>query len=129
MKFSLALLGAMLIAVSIRAQELYVFSEPASNMPSKSVSFKLTSRFADNEEVGIVNQRYTPEVMFGLNKNWMIHASTSFSDFSSTGLSWESLRGYAKYRFFSNDDIHKHFRMAAFADASYSRNNDVYHEM
>src|SRR6185312_5944066 len=30
------------------------------------------------------------------------------------------------YRFYSNDEVHRHFRMAAFAEASYSRNPFYY---
>jgi hypothetical protein len=37
------------------------------------------------------------------------------------GYWYESFNLYAKYRFLSNDDIHKHFRMAVFADASKTR--------
>ncbi len=36
---------------------------------------------------------------------------------------------YAKYRFLSNDDVHKHFRMAAFATAAYSRNHLQHNEL
>ena len=37
-------------------------------------------------------------------------------------LSWDAFRLYAKYRFLSNDEVHKHFRMAVFGGAAYSRN-------
>jgi len=42
---------------------------------------------------------------------------------------YESARVYAKYRFLSNDDVHKHFRMAAFATAAYSRNHLQHNEL
>lgn len=59
----------------------------------------------------------------------MIQASTTFSDMYSSGVRWESARLYAKYRFFSRDELHRHFRMAAFANTSYSRNDIVYDEL
>src|SRR5688572_32497110 len=42
---------------------------------------------------------------------------------------YESARLYAKYRFFSKDEVHKHFRMAAFAAAAYSRNHLQHNEL
>lgn len=76
-----------------------------------------------------VSQRHMPEVMFGLNRNWMAHASLSFSDMHEGSFIWEGAKLYAKYRFLSNDDVHKHFRMAAFAAGSYSRNHLDHNEL
>lgn len=42
---------------------------------------------------------------------------------------WEGARIYGKYRFFSNDDVHKHFRLAAFGEAAYSRNHLDHNEI
>lgn len=123
---------ALLVLFSSRtgqAQELYVFSEPASNLPARSISAKLTTRFADMSNSHAVRQRFMPELMVGVNKNWMAKISTSFSNFYQSGQRWESLKGYAKWRFYSQDGIHRHFRMAAFADAAYSKNKIWYDEM
>ena len=104
------------------AQELYVFTEPASNMPAKSMSLKLSGNFMGAQSWhDRPMQRYIPEVMFGLNKKWMIHVGTTFSDMHTPNFRWESVFLYAKYRFLSNDELHTHFRMALFADGSYSR--------
>jgi len=70
-----------------------------------------------------------PEIMFGLNKNWMIHAGTNFSNMHQEELIWEGARLYAKYRFLSNDEVHKHFRMAVFAAGAYSRNHLDHNEI
>ena len=107
----------------VRAQELYVYTEPASNMPAHSISTRLTGNFigknqsADNRFM----QRYTPELMLGLNKKWMVHIGSTFADMHTAKFRWESVYTYIKYRFLSVDDVHKHFRMAAFADAAYTR--------
>ena len=66
-------------------------------------------------------QRYTPEVMVGINKKWMVHVGAGFADINTRNFRWESVYTYVKYRFFSIDDLHSHFRMALFADAAYSR--------
>ncbi len=103
------------------AQELYVFSEPASNMPANSISAKITDHFVTSDRIyGRFSQRIMPEIMFGFNKNLMVHLSTTFSNMHTAQFRFESYSLYAKYRFLSNDDIHKHFRMAVFADASHT---------
>lgn len=123
------LVGGMFYFLPLFSQELYVFSEPASNMPAKSLSIKLTGKFAERTEPYKLLQRYTPEVMFGLSKKWMVHLVPTFSNMYSADQRWESGRIYAKYRFFSDDDVHKHFRMAAFGEASYSRNRGIFDEV
>jgi hypothetical protein len=119
-------LACCLFSHVVVSQELYVFTEPASNMPSNSLSAKLTYRSPVSKYNNEYRQRYTPEVMFGINKKWMLHVSSSLSDFYTPQLRWESVKTYAKYRFYSNDDVHRHFRMAAFAEAAYSRNPFYY---
>lgn len=76
-----------------------------------------------------LRQRHMPEVMLGLNKNWMIHGSLNFSDMHGEGFIWEGARFYAKYRFLSKDEVHKHFRMAAFGAVAYSRNHLDHNEL
>lgn len=123
------LVGGMLLNREASAQELYVFSEPASNMPSKSISLKLSAKLGEHKEPYKFMQRYTPELMFGLNKDWMVHFAPTFSNMFTSNQRWESARVYAKYRFLSADDVHKHFRMAAFGKASYTRNLALFDEI
>jgi hypothetical protein len=112
-----------------QAQELYVFTEPASNMPAHSLSVKLSSKFVEGLHTKRTEGRYTPEVMFGINKHLMVHVAGSFSDMYSSGVRWESVRLYTKYRFLSLDELHSHFRMAAFGEISHSRNPWLYDEL
>jgi hypothetical protein len=115
------LLAAALCEAS--AQELYPFSEPASNMPTRSISTKLTGMYMRSVHDGKIKQRYMPEVMLGLSKIWMVHGTLFFSDMHEGRFIWEGAKLYAKYRFLSKDDVHKHFRMAAFGAAAWSRNH------
>jgi hypothetical protein len=121
----LALL-VFIFGVKGESQELFVYSEPASNMPSKTVGFKFTGLFPG---AATFKQRYKPEVMFGINQNWMVHLSSTFSNYYTSNVRYESAKAYAKYRFYSNDDVHTHFRMAAFADVSFSRSPYTFDEM
>ena len=106
----------------MNAQELYVFSEPASNMPAHSISTKLSGNFMGpqswhNQDM----QRYIAELMFGVSKKIMVHTGTTFSNMHTDDLKWESVYLYAKYRFLSFDEVHKHFRMAVFGEGAYTR--------
>ena len=108
-------------------QELYVYTEPASNMPAKSISAKVTAMVGDS--YGTLKQRYKPEIMFGINKNLMIHGAATFSDMHTDKFGPEGAFAYAKYRFLSKDKVHAHFRMALFAEGGYSKNNLMYDEL
>ena len=129
-KLALALLLMAGAGNRIVAQELYVFSEPASNMPAKALGLKYNGTFLEGYHSGKTEQRQMLQAQFGLSKNWMLHAATTISDMYSYPVTrWESANIYAKYRFLSKDDVHAHFRMAAFAEAAYSRNQLYYDEL
>jgi hypothetical protein len=122
MKKKALLLLAFCGWLQTNAQELYVYSEPASNMPARSMSAKLTGHFVARDNIyGRFSQRYMPEIMLGLSKKWMVHVSATFADMHTSNFDFESVSLYGKYRFLSKDELHKHFRMAVFADASYTR--------
>jgi hypothetical protein len=121
--------AACFSSMLLEAQELYPYTEPASNMPAHSVAAKLGAMFEKHRHTGRLMQRYSPEVMLGLNKKWMVHGAATFADMHSTNLRGESVRLYAKYRFLSNDAVHRHFRMAAFALGSYSRTLSAFNEI
>ena len=112
------------------SQELYVFSEPASNMPAHTLTPKLSTGFGrgyNNENM----LRLNTELQAGFNKNFMAHLGVTFSNMNSTArnMQFESVYLLGKYRFLSIDDMHKHFRMAAFSRMSYSRNDYHFEEV
>lgn len=108
--------------MQLTAQELYVFSEPASNLPANSISVKLTDHFvANDEKFNRSSNRIMPQLMWGVNKKWMIYVGATFSNMHTANFKYESFNVYTKYRFLSKDELHKHFRMAAFADVSSTR--------
>ena len=61
-----------------------------------------------------------PEITYGLTKNLMIR-TTLFVSTRSNNLITEGASFYAKYRFFSVDDINSHFRMATFGRYSFNK--------
>jgi hypothetical protein len=114
--------------VFTHAQELYVFSEPATNMPANTITPKLAV-VGGSREFRPAFYRYTPELMLGINKQLMVHAATSFSNMHYNYTYWEGVSIYSKYRFYSADGVHQHFRLAAFAEGAYSTSPLYYDEL
>lgn len=120
MKYYFFLFLLVLTTGRLKGQELFVFSEPASNMPARSIGIRLTQEGNINNTNGF--NRTMPELMIGFNKNLMTHLQGFFSnatgDYKLNGGSF-----YAKYRFLSVDGLKTHNRAAAFARISTSNRN------
>ncbi len=111
-----------LFLVKGNAQELYVFSEPASNIPAHSLSIKIKDHFVTRDNIyGRFSNRLMPQLYFGLHKNLMFRAGISMANMHTPETRYESFNMYAKYRFVSTDDLHRHFRMAAYTEFSKTR--------
>lgn len=119
MKFIFLTAVSLLLLLGLRSkgQELFVFTEPASNMPARAIGIRLTNE-------GILNggsmNRTVPELMLGFNKNLMAHVQGFFSDMDGK-YRLEGGSIYAKYRFLSLDDAQKHLRAAAYGRLSSSK--------
>lgn len=112
----------LLLPWILQGQELYVFTDPASNSPARSLSVKLKSHGVGVDQIyGRFTYRIMPQVMAGLSKKLQVRLSASASNMHTNGLESESIGLGMKYRFLSSDGIHRHFRMAAFLDGSLSR--------
>lgn len=123
------LITALLVTFIAKGQELYVFTEPASNMPAKSISIKQSVKWLRNTTANRGESRHTTELMFGVNRNLMVHGAATFSNMYSRSQRLESVRTYAKYRFLTLDGMYSHFRMAAFAEAAHSKNISPFDEL
>ncbi len=124
MKYFILLIGLFFI-IKTQSQELFVITEPASNMPTGSVGVRMAqSLMKENFENGY-NYHLMPEIMWGTNKNMMLHL-TAFASNRASKLVVEGGSLYAKYRFFSADDFHSHFRLALYGRLS--RNNSDIHQ-
>lgn len=125
MKILLAAI-CLLPAVSGRTQELFSMTEPASNKPAGSISFRTDHSIMNETGTGKINYHLIPEIMFGVSKKLMVNGNVFFSN-RTERLRTEGGSVYAKYRFFSNDQVQKHFRMALFGRLSYN-NSDIHQE-
>ena len=110
----------LFISMSTSAQELFVFTEPASNMPAKSLGIRDMNAFMFEAD-GTLNYHNMPELMWGINKKWMVHVQGFISNRQEGGLKVEGGSFYAKYRFLSKDAIQSHFRMAVYGRYSINK--------
>lgn len=117
---------AIVSAQCVNGQELFVYSEPASNMPAHTIGIRLSNWLMDEQQTSKINYHLIPEVMWGANKNLMLHAEGFVSN-RSHNLVVEGGAVYAKYRFYSHDGLYRHFRMAAFGRLS-ANNADIHQE-
>lgn len=107
-------------------QELFLVTDPASNVPANSLGVNvLQSLFKEEFQTGY-NYHLTPEVTYGLHRNLMFRASAFVSN-RNNDLVTEGGSFYTKYRFYSEDDWNSHFRMAAFGRYSFN-NADIHQE-
>lgn len=121
----LSIVFLLFISLKINAQELFVVTEPASNAPAGSVSVRVGQSLLENQMGSGNVYNLSPEVTWGINKNLMVRASAYLNDMNN-GLDLRGGGVYAKYRFFSVDDLQSHFRMAAFG--RYSWNSSAIHQ-
>jgi hypothetical protein len=116
----------LIFTVQSKAQELFVFTEPASNMPAGSLGLRVGQWIMKEQFKSGYNYHIMPELMYGINKNLMVH-TTAFLSNRGNNLVTEGGSLYAKYRFFSSDDFHSHFRLAVFGRFSLN-NSDIHQE-
>lgn len=109
------------LACPVFSQELYVNTEPASNMATSSLGVR-----AENQGFfkPAYKNRSTIELMYGASRHLMLHGSVYASDYYHDSQHVEGGSVYAKYRFLSVDTVQKHFRGAVFAKVS-SINNPI----
>lgn len=111
----------MAMACPVLAQELYVNTEPASNMATGSLGIRVENQ---GYFTPTYKNRSTIEAMYGVSRHLMVHGSVYMSDYYSNNQHFEGGSIYAKYRFLSIDTVQRHFRGAFFAKLS-SINNPI----
>jgi hypothetical protein len=115
------------LSLIVHAQELYVSTEPASNMATGSIGVRLNSKLYHMNQQSGYTLRLDPEIMFGISKKLMMHVNAYASNMYQNSLKFEGANVYGKYRFLSLDDVHSHFRMAAFGKIALIDNPSAIH--
>src|SRR5574343_307505 len=111
---------------NVFSQELFVITDPASNVPANSLGVNVMQSLFKEEMKSGYNYHFMLEVSYGLNKNIMFRASAFVSNRNSQ-LFTEGGSFYTKYRFYSTDDLNSHFRLAAYGRYSFN-NADIHQE-
>ncbi len=88
---------------------------------AKSIGVRLTNYLLRTESTGKFNYQFNPELMWGISKKWMVHAE-ALTGVDNSNFKIRGTSVYTKYRFFSRDDVHKHFRMALYSRVSLNAN-------
>ncbi|TSD64523.1 hypothetical protein FFF34_011465 [Inquilinus sp. KBS0705] len=119
MKKILLAICLMALSYTVFAQELYVNTEPASNMATGSLGIRLENQGFFSPTF---KNRTTLEAMYGAGPKLMIHGAAYMSDMYQQSQRFEGGSFYAKYRFLSIDTVQEHFRGAVFGKAAISSN-------
>jgi hypothetical protein len=82
-------------------------------MPTKAVGVRLGNYIMNIDSNNKKSYHFMPEIMFGITNKLMGHIGLVTSNRLGK-LNAEGVSLYAKYRFLSNDNVHRHYRMAAF---------------
>jgi hypothetical protein len=124
----------MLGAMTMRAQELYPLSEPASTIPKGTLGIRMFSE--TYKEVNQWRNMAALRLMYGLTPYLSLyvtgigsnhHGKKMPSEFpfhntpergATYPYEFNGLHFYAKYRLLSKDDINTHFRVALYAEAA-----------
>lgn len=120
------MIGLFFLLGYLPAQELYTYTEPASNMAKGNIGARMTSTIMDKVDDNDWNIHYNPEIMLGLNKKWMFHLDGFLSNRNGQ-LAAEGGSFYSKFRFHSVDEVHSHFRMATYGLVSFN-NSDIHQQ-
>jgi hypothetical protein len=132
MNVIITLCACLLLNVA-SAQELYVATEPASNMPAKSIGLRLNNYYSAPASVNRTTTggmyRLNPEIMWGVNKNLMLHLNGYASNMHHTNFVVDGVSAYAKFRFLSIDNVQRHFRLATYAKGALINKDIQYQEI
>lgn len=108
------------------AQELFTWSEPASNMAARAIGIRATNSLVKESVGNTYRYHLLPELMLGVSGKTMVHLESFFSN-EKGKLNAEGAALYLKYRFYSHDEVHSHFRMAVYGRAAI--NNSEVHQL
>lgn len=95
------------------AQELYVFTEPASTKPARAIGLKHSyQKMGGNSS----RNNQNTQIQFGLSKKLSLYLGTNYAGTDA----------YAQYRFFTKDAMYTHTRLAFFAKAIQTKKKAVH---
>lgn len=95
------------------AQELYVFTEPASTKPARAIGVKQSfQKMGGNAN----RNNNNTQLQFGLNKQLSLYVGTNYGGGDA----------YLQYRFFTKDAMYAHTRIAWYAKTIQTKNKAIH---
>lgn len=126
MKIILILIFLCQFIFRTNAQELFLLTNPASNVPKNTMVVRGMNSFFQRTVDNSISYHLMPEIEYGLSRKVMVIANSFISnEDNKTNLEGASI--LTQYRFYSNDETKKHFRMALWGRFSIN-NADIHQE-
>jgi len=96
---------------TVKSQELFLFTNPASNVSKNTLVARGMNSFFQRSIDKSISFHFMPEIEFGVSKKMMIIANGFISN-EQNKVTVEGASLLAQYRFLSKDGSKRHFRMA-----------------
>lgn len=108
-----------------KAQELFLLTYPASNVPKNAMVVRGMNSFFQRTADKSIRYPLMPEFEYGLSKKIMVIANGFISN-EGNKVNLEGASLLTQYRFYSNGEAKKHFRMAVWS--RFAVNNAEIHQ-
>jgi len=115
-----------LFECGVNAQELFLLTNPASNVPKNTLVMRGMNSFFQRTADNTVSYHFMPEMELGLSKRLMLIVNGFVSN-ENNKVNVEGGSVLAQYRFYSNDGNKQHFRMALWSRLSVN-NAEIHQE-
>lgn len=126
MRRKLALTILIFSIFQTKAQELFLLTNPASNVPKKTMVVRGMNSFFQRKANNSISYHLMPEIEYGLSKKVML-ITNGFISNEGNKLNFEGASFLTQFRFYSNDEAKKHFRMAVWSRIAIN-NSEIHQE-
>lgn len=111
MKYLLITFLLIITYQSAKAQELFLLTYPASNVPKNTLVVRGMNSFFQRKANNTISYHFMPEIEYGISKNFMLVCNGFLSN-ENNKINVEGASILGQYRFYSKDEAKKHFRVA-----------------
>jgi hypothetical protein len=123
--FWICTIGLLLVGKSY-AQELFINTEPASNMPRYSYGFRLSSESFDKGSVLYTRTDFA--AMYEFTADFMAHVLVHASNYYGN-YGYNNFELYGQYRLYIDDGFKSHFRISAYTEGAVGPPRNTYAEI
>ncbi len=104
MKRTLFVIILFLCFFQSKAQELFLLTNPASNVPKNTMVVRGMNSFFQRTADKSISYHFMPEVEYGISKKLMLIANGFISN-EENKVNFEGASLLGQYRFYSNDEV------------------------